>query len=1592
MSFSLTPLSAPDTPTKGDVLKRLRAECEGALGEPRKGMLLHEIGVLEDDEQNDGQAARDLLSAVNAIPDFHEPLERLVVLIARRRSYKNLGKLLDRLVKIADTDEELSRALLAFGEYKEDQEHDTDAAREAFEKAAETKGGHGTQAWLALERLAARLGASDLRQKALAARADLTKDPTWKALLLVDLARLRSEAGDLEPAIRALEEAAAAKGAATFAALIELEAVAREADRKELSAQALESIAELIQRAESGATDEAASSVPERVRTAAHVGDAWLRASEIRKELGQTDRAVALLDRVVARLPDDPAAAFARLRAAEASGDTAVAAEFARAELARGETGPIAAALWMRVAEASASNGDRVAALEALARALAEDPRCIPARTLELHLLSGGEPSPLAQALETAAAQLDSDDLAAEFYLLSADTWARTAGDVNAAKAALSQAAASGASIDVVARTGRMLAALSNDAAWFEDATRRLLATNPPDAERPGLWFEIGRARLLRGDVASATDAFGELAKTDGGAWLGNALRAYGARAKNVAKTPAVDGSEATPLVAEGDGGAAALRALSDLSPNKHLAHAFRVASALRLQLAGSVSQARTDLEALLADDPSDLVAATALAAILRRENDPLQAAEALTACAVVREDATVAAALHLEAGILRWRAGERALAIESFEHGADLSPEAGSALFAWALRAAQPNDVAARRKALEAAAASEDPEALAVERFGLEAGAGGDRAVALLCLDAAAGDDPLARALGLGRALWMSGASPASDAGTRDDALDALSEEGEDAAAVARGSAHFENLESGLADAQSLAATAAAWAGHDASLAAALEWLGHATAAKNRDAEIQARRAVAERLPAGRAALEASAHLIARLVHGETDAPLIEGTAPETDLANLELAPPSCDPRRRAAALLGAPRVLDESSSSAAVMLAGWNLLAAGDKVGAIRAFRKFLEQYPEDIVGWEGLRAAAEVAGNKELLAEASAALGDLVSDAHQGAELWERAATLLFDDLGDPVRGEEALARAVARDVGRGAAFDRLFRLVRARRDGPRLLELISVRLEVAEDSTEIAKLYWERARALREAGDVRGALEALEDVTMLEPDHVGALALTGEIYISDKRFPEAAERLAHLSGLPAAPRQQRLMSGVAAVDLFENKLGQPERALAVLADLHKSGLSTLPVRERFARVAAKTESWDAATTVLEELMEQRETRAGRVEAARLAMVLYRDRLSQPALAERAVERLLAEVPDDGEALDLVLGGVLSSATTARLLDVGRRAVTTQLVAAPGNSEQTTRLSEIARQLGDVQLRQVTLGALVAEGEATPEILAELEALDRRVARVPRIAVDEATLRDLRDPEDSGPIPELMRELAPTLAEALGPGLVALGVSKKERVRPQDGLPLRNEVAAWAGALGLGEFELYVGGRDDKGVNAVATETPSIVLGANVPYPLSAVTRGALVRELLALRHGTTILRHRDPGDIAALVVAACNVAGFRMESPPYAMLGEFERQLSKELPRRTRKVLPEMAHAVRSSGADPIVWMRAARSSLDRMAAIAIGDVSWVLASGEGRPRGEPPVTTEGRLRAERLLSFVLSPSFFSIREKLGMGVK
>ena len=259
----------------------------------------------------------------------------------------------------------------------------------------------------------------------------------------------------------------------------------------------------------------------------------------------------------------------------------------------------------------------------------------------------------------------------------------------------------------------------------------------------------------------------------------------------------------------------------------------------------------------------------------------------------------------------------------------------------------------------------------------------------------------------------------------------------------------------------------------------------------------------------------------------------------------------------------------------------------------------------------------------------------------------------------------------------------------------------------------------------------------------------------------------------------------------------------------------------------------------------------------------------------------------------------------------------------------------------------------------------------------------------------IKRVLDPGDRGPMAQLFMALGPTIAEALGPSLAGCGVTRKDRVNPRSGIALRNEIATWAGAFGITEFELYIGGKDPLGVQGIPGEPPALVVGAGVNAPLAPATRARVARELLAMVRGSTIVRHRDETTVAAVVVASCNLADVKVDAPSYAMLADVERLLSKAIARKTKKLLPELCQAIvgsksgSGSNADARTWSKRALASHNRVAAIASGDVGIVLVDALGEPLDRLPTVAKGDPRVEDLVRFALSPTYLELRRALGL---
>jgi hypothetical protein len=402
-----------------------------------------------------------------------------------------------------------------------------------------------------------------------------------------------------------------------------------------------------------------------------------------------------------------------------------------------------------------------------------------------------------------------------------------------------------------------------------------------------------------------------------------------------------------------------------------------------------------------------------------------------------------------------------------------------------------------------------------------------------------------------------------------------------------------------------------------------------------------------------------------------------------------------------------------------------------------------------------------------------------------------------------------------------------------------------------------------------------------------------------------------------------------------------------------------------------------------------------MRERPERDGRIEAARLAIAICRDRLGKPERALDAVARLLEESPGDGDALDFLMSVTTSAPAwlEARhsLLAAGRDALLVQLHERPADAQVQRRLARVAYTLGDANLEQSALSCAQALGDRDIASEQRLSLLGGRKPHLPQAEMTLDRMGQLLVPGDDGPIAELFVVLGPTLAEALGPTLSSLGVHpKKDRIDPRSGTALRNEIATWAAAFGIRVFDLFVGGDDPLGVQAIGFDTPAFIVGASVRAPLSPFLRGRIAREAFAINRGTSLTRTRDDMTIAAIAAAACNIVNIPCAIPQATVLADTERALSKAMSRKIKAAIVPICSAFVTRKQDAAVWAGRARASQGRIAALASGDVAAVLGDALGlASHAMGSVVVRDDARAHDLLRFVLSRPYFDTRRALGL---
>jgi predicted Zn-dependent protease/thioredoxin-like negative regulator of GroEL len=1069
----------------------------------------------------------------------------------------------------------------------EDRLDDQAGARGAYEEAIIVDDAN-RNAWLSLERVALREKDSALLHRSLLKLAELTQDPNRKARLLTEVAWDRAREGteeSLEQAAHLLQEAAGLP-LGRWRALVEMERFAERTGRAGDLVFALEGRAALAGSVAAGEDFQGGSGsfaiarlqdAEEARQTAA---DLWARAARVRLgSLNDAEGAVSAMEQALALKPEDTRFRVYAMQLADLAGDTMAAAQHAAWLLEKNYGDPsTTASLHFRVAEAAAASDDMNAAGEALRKALAangESPATLGA--LVDQMIAAGDGAGASAEFDRLAEGEENKSRKAALYRTSAMLSLAIAGDTDAASARFRKAAAEDPN-DAISRRALLVLlatkAHGDEARVLLDVVDELLELTNDSDDRVVLLLEklrLERFELNLADAAADTaqalvDATeGDRHAIETALTLRAAQKAFAPAAKLAEQlAEKSDENERSVWIAtaarfhQAAGDEARARQLAFGMHKEAPSDPYLATMAFKLALAANDAAGALDVLLRKTDAAEDesatrwlLMGAVLLANAGGREESRRaleRAAERSPASAAVRA-ALLATTRWRADGALRTRLAEAAIE----------SPDAAEEEVALGVELVLSkifleHDIPAAMRALETVVAKAQSESMAVSllnaiALGSQRGPDAEETVAALqgILNALPANDPVRVAIELEVARALSSSAATSDQAREvrqllDDEqpqsvaprllalLDAIQREGRQdvPAALTKASDSADEVVAGAMRASALAALRA----------------------QGRETEARTLAVANPTLPAAAVALsEVSANLDQATLRAD-------GLLKRMEFAH------------------------DTQRPGLARRAAAWSSLAARDEE-AVAAVEALLADDPDDIVAWDILRVAGRRRALWPRVVESCVSLAERVRDPSRASALWEEAGVVYLDQIGNATKAEAALRHALENDPRRVLAYRRLREILEKRKDHVALEALVTTRIAATQEPEELAELLWEQARFRRAQGRREEALESAKNVVLLEPEHVAAWAMVAEVHASSGRLDEAADALSNLAKAKECPPANRKVARMGALDIYDKRLEQPEKAIEQLDALVAEGSADDKLVERGIDIATKAE---------------------------------------------------------------------------------------------------------------------------------------------------------------------------------------------------------------------------------------------------------------------------------------------------------------------------------------------------------------------------------------------------------------------------
>ena len=677
-------------------------------------------------------------------------------------------------------------------------------------------------------------------------------------------------------------------------------------------------------------------------------------------------------------------------------------------------------------------------------------------------------------------------------------------------------------------------------------------------------------------------------------------------------------------------------------------------------------------------------------------------------------------------------------------------------------------------------------------------------------------------------------------------------------------------------------------------------------------------------------------------------------------------------DPDARAIALESRLAYTQEGPTRLAMKSArARTLIKAGRNEEAVQVLRELIEAEPTDLCNWEAMRVAARQCEQWQDVATSCEKLADSVGG-ELAEDLLEESAILYADKLDKNEQAEALFRKVTETNPTRSLSCSRLSDMLNSRQDLVGLIALTNKRLEYIEDPTQRIDLLYDQARLLRAQDDRDAALRSLQELDAIDSFHIGAIALTAEIYVTKENWRAAIDALQRLaaSDVPAA---QKRVAHLGASDFLFRHLNDTEGALRELQTIEDLGLADTPVYERIAIIAESAAKFELALQALDNAIAhstQEQAAQYAVQAAALRHTHLQD--SQGAIA--SYRRAMAEDPTNLVAASSLVS--LLSEEDAQIVASGfEDAVRAAILGGAIDAASLRKLKSSALWRHCDTAHELVLDALNTLGVADDAEKLEWQALSKR-ALSPTAAMRDPGLGEIRPSPTNLTLSNALWQAAPPLLRAAGFERSVHGISRRSL------FDASNLSAAVAGLqsvsrfVGLGQPEFYL---DTKNKNQLVLcverkDTFSWVIGENRSQDFDATFAFEAARQAWGARYGTAPLFDQDPLQGQVVIAALLSVCGNpNVDSSSIPDFEKWSRAIDRKMSRKIRKSIRETVSTIQPENLAS--FCDTARFTADRAGWLFCGDLFASIGAILGQTPAIDRVVTSPR--AKDLLIFATS---------------